>query len=258
MFNDQDKEFDKNKLPNVDSVTVNKNPTSDNESSTKKYFDVSIGEGTIVRFNQTLENYLKVSVGNDPYNLTKHEKIQITDTTEIKFPNIGSDLLQKWFIESNNKKIDSKVGNFIKSIIKKSPTGPSGATTLPPIGKNFMYIETSSNIHGSDNIFVLFERTDIIRSSNITFSYNKFSILTNDFDKPLGTLIIQLLLEDITWSTLCKVPTKIRYSELLTDWTLVSFNFAIQKCGIKLIYGQKDTSRADMCFSNTTITLSVC
>ena len=38
-------------------------------------------EGTIVTFNQTLQNYLKVSVGIDFYNLTKYDKKQIADTT---------------------------------------------------------------------------------------------------------------------------------------------------------------------------------
>ena len=71
VFNDQDNEFDNNKLTNLDSVTVNRNPNSDDELSNKKYVDDSIGEGTILRFNQTLENYLKVSVANDTYNLTK-------------------------------------------------------------------------------------------------------------------------------------------------------------------------------------------
>ena len=45
---------------------------------TKNNIDDSIGEGTIVRFNRTLQSYLKVSVGNDTYNLTKDDKIQIT------------------------------------------------------------------------------------------------------------------------------------------------------------------------------------
>ena len=89
VFNDQDNEFDNNKLTNLDSVTVNRNPSSDNEVSNKKYVDESIGEGTLLRFNQTLENYLKVSVGNDTYNLTKYDKIQITDTTINKYPNTG-------------------------------------------------------------------------------------------------------------------------------------------------------------------------
>ena len=95
VFNDQDNEFDNNKLTNLNSITVIRNPTADNEVANKKYIEYSIQEGTIVRFNQTLTNYLKVSVGNDTYNLTKYDKIQITDTTDIKFLNIGGDLLQK-------------------------------------------------------------------------------------------------------------------------------------------------------------------
>ena len=65
VFNDQDTKFDNNKLTNLDSITLNRDPNLDNKLSRKKYVDDSIGEGTIVRFNQTLQNYLKVSVGND-------------------------------------------------------------------------------------------------------------------------------------------------------------------------------------------------
>ena len=70
VFNDQDIEFDKNKLTNLDSVTVNKNPNSDNEFSNKKYIDDELDKNTFLRFNQTLQNYLEVSVGNDTYNLS--------------------------------------------------------------------------------------------------------------------------------------------------------------------------------------------
>ena len=89
VLNDQDNESDNNKLTNLNSVTVNRNATSDNEVSNKKSLDDSIGEGTIVRFNKTLQNYLKLSVGKDTYNLTKYDRIQITDTTIIKNPNTG-------------------------------------------------------------------------------------------------------------------------------------------------------------------------
>ena len=101
--NNQDNDLNDKKLTNIDSVTVNRNPISDNEVSNKKYVDDSIGEGTILRFNQTLENYLKVSVGNDTYNLTKYDKIQLTDVTEIRSPNIGYDLLPKWRIKNLQK-----------------------------------------------------------------------------------------------------------------------------------------------------------
>ena len=109
VFNDQYKEFDNNKITNLESFTVNREPLSDNDLSTKEHIDDSIGEGTLLRFNQTLENYLKVSVGNDTYNLTKHDQTQITVTTEIKLPKISSDLLQKRNIKCNNKNTDSKV-----------------------------------------------------------------------------------------------------------------------------------------------------
>ena len=103
MFNDQDIEFDKNKINKLDCITVNRDPNLDNELSNKKHVDGSIVEGTLLRFNQTLENYIKVSVGNYNYNLTKYNKIQNTDTTETKFPSIGGDLLQKWNIKCNKK-----------------------------------------------------------------------------------------------------------------------------------------------------------
>ena len=45
VFNDQDSDFDKNNSTNLDSVTVDRNPTLDNEVSNKKYEDDSIGEG---------------------------------------------------------------------------------------------------------------------------------------------------------------------------------------------------------------------
>ena len=73
VFIDQDNEVDFKKLTNLDSVSVNRNPSSDNELANKKHFDDSIGEDAIVIFIQTLENYLKVSVvGKDRYNLTKY------------------------------------------------------------------------------------------------------------------------------------------------------------------------------------------
>ena len=173
------------KKPNLDSVTVNKNPTSDNELSNKKYVDDEINKNTILRFNQTLQNYLKVSVGNDTFNLTKYNKIQITDTTVMRYPNTGSNLLQKRKICCNNKINQSRIDDFIKSTRTNSPTGESGARSLPPIGNAFMYIETISINSGNDNIFVSWERTDIIQLTNITFYYNRFSILTNE-DKNQG------------------------------------------------------------------------
>ena len=255
--NNQDNDLNDNKLTNINSITINNNPTDDNHVSNKKYIDNELDKNTILRFNQTLEIYLKVSVDNDTYNLTKYNKIQITDTTEKRYPNIGSDLLQKWNIKCNNKNNVSKIGDFIKSTKKNSPTGHSGATNLPPIGTSFMYIETTSNNHNHERVFVSWERTDIIQISNITFYYNRFSILTNNSKKSMGRFRIQLLLEDNTWSTRYNIPKNDRYSNSSTQWTLVNLNFTVENYGIKLIFDQIDTPHADMCFSNIIITHSV-
>ena len=255
--NNQDNNLNDNKLTNIDSVQVNRNPSSDNEVANKKYIDDELNKNTILRFNQTLQNYLKVSVGNDTYNLTKYNKIQITDITEIKYPNIGSDLLQKWNIKCNNKNNISKVGDFIKSTKTNSPTGYSGAESLAPIGNSFMYIETSSNNYGHERVFVSWERTDIIQISNITFYYNRFSSLTNDSKKSMGRFRIQLLLEDNTWSTRYNISKNDRYSNTSEEWTLLNLDFTVENYGIRLVYDQIDTPHADMCFSNITITHSV-
>ena len=81
-----------------------------------------------------------------------------------------------------------------------------------------MYSETSGGNHGN-NIFVSFERTDIIQITNITFYYIRFSILTNDSLTSMGRFRIQLLLEDNTWSTQYTVAKNTQYSDNSTDWT---------------------------------------
>ena len=107
--NNQDNDLDDKKLTNLDSITVSRNLTSDNELSTKKCIDDELDKNTILRFNQTLENYLKVSVGNDIYNLTKYDKIQIADTTIIKTPNNGWYLLRNCVIKCNGKNNNDKI-----------------------------------------------------------------------------------------------------------------------------------------------------
>ena len=155
----------------------------------------------MLRFNQTLENYLTISVGNETYKLTEQNKIQVTDTTEINFPNIGGDLLPKWNIKCINKINQPRITDYIKSTKIFSPTGYFGAMSAPPIGNSFMYVETNSNNHGHERVFVSFEGTDIIQISNITFYYTRFSILTNTSKTSMGKFRKQLLLEDNTWST---------------------------------------------------------
>ena len=70
----------------------------------------------------------------------------------------------------------------------------------------------------------------------------------------MGRFRIQLLLEDNTWSTRYNLPKNDRYSDTSSGWTLVSLTFTEQNYGINSIYDQLDTSHAEMCFSNTSIT----
>ena len=68
----------------------------------------------------------------------------------MKSGNTGGYLLPYWKIFCNDKNNNGNISNFIKSTKSNSPTGDSGATTLPPIGIAFMYIETSSGNHGKN------------------------------------------------------------------------------------------------------------
>ena len=254
--NNQGNDLNDNKLTNINSITINNNPTDDNHVSNKKYIIDELNKNTIVRFNQTLMNYLKVSVGNDTYNLTKYNRIQLTDTTVMKTGNNGGYLLPYWRIVCNDKYNNGKITNFVKSTKSNSPTSESGATSLPQIASAFMYMETSSNNHGS-NVFVSWERTDIIQITNITFYYNRYSILTDDNLKNMGRFRIQLLLEDNSWSTQYTIAKNTQYSDNSSDWTLLKLDFTVENYGIKLILDQIDTAHSDMCFSNITITHSV-
>ena len=254
--NNQDNNLNDNKLTNLDSITINRNPSSDNEVSNKKYIDDELDKNTNLRLNQTLQNYLKVSVGNDTYNLTKYHKIQLTDTTIMKSGNGGGYLLPSWRIFCNDKNNNGKIPNFIKSTKSSSPTGDSGATSLPPVGSASLYIETSSNNNGK-NVFVSFERRDIIQITNITFYYNRFSLLTSDSHKAMGRFRNQMLIEDKTWSTQYNIAENTQYSDTSTDWTLLNLDFTVENNGIKLVYDQIDTTHADMCFSNIITTHSV-
>ena len=87
VFNDQDNEFINEKLEVLNIVTFNRNQTSDDEPSDIKHVDDSIGERSILKFNQTLQKYLKVSVGNTFYSITKYIEQNFTGTTIKKYPN---------------------------------------------------------------------------------------------------------------------------------------------------------------------------
>ena len=129
----QSNDFNDNIILNVRSIQINDDPSNDNHVSNKKYIDDELDKTTIRRFNQTLQNYLKLSVGNDTYNLTKYDKIQLTDTTVMKSGNTGGYLLPYWKIICNDKNGNGKIQNFVKSTKSSSATGNSGSTGLPSV-----------------------------------------------------------------------------------------------------------------------------
>ena len=96
-----------------------------------------------------------------------------------------------------------------------------------------------------------------MRITNITFYYNRFSILTNDSLKWMGRFRVQLFLEDNTWSTRYTIAKNTQYSNTSTEWTLLNLDFTLENYGIKLIHDQIESPHADMCFSNIMITPSV-
>ena len=250
--NNQDNDLNDNKLTNLDSIQVNRNPISDNELANKKYIDDELDKNTIVRFSQTLTDYLKVSVGNDIYHLTKYGKIYITDLTEMGAPNSGLYILQKWRIVCKDKNNNAKINNFIKSTKTQSPTENSGATELPPIGNSFMYLESSGNNIGN-NTYVRLIRTDIIQITNISFYYNRFSI-SGESLRAIPRFRIQILLETGNWENKYTIEKNSQFSNSSTEWTHLSLDFTQKNYGIQLIFDRISSAHADMSLSNISIT----
>ena len=151
--NNQDIDFNDNKLTNINSITIINNPTDNNHVTNKKYVDNQIDKNTIVRLNDdSNDRYLQVRINNTAYNLQIINKILLADTTIIKFPNNGDSQLPKWRILCNERNNNANIQKFIRSTKTSSPTINSGAIVSPPIGNAFMYIETSSNNFGQ-NVF---------------------------------------------------------------------------------------------------------
>ena len=255
----EDNDFNDNKLTNLNSITINNNATDDNQASNKKNIDEELDKNTIVRINdEPNDKYLQVHINNSPYNLQIYNKTQIFDTTKLIFPNTGTDLLQNWEKISSNRYGEGTPSDFVKSTKTKSPTSQSGATSLSPIGTCFMYIETSANHHNSTNhnVFVSFERTDIIQSSNVTFYNNRYSTSIAD-KKNMGKMEIQLLRNSV-WETQYPMDKDTNFSTLSTDWTLFNMNILSQpNYGIKVVYSCINSAHADMCFSDINTTHSI-
>ena len=94
--NNQDNNFNDNKLTNINSITINNNPTNNNHVCNKKYVDDELDKNTVVRLNDdSNDRYLKFNINNLTYDLQIYIKLLLTDTTIKKFPSNGDSLLPK-------------------------------------------------------------------------------------------------------------------------------------------------------------------
>ena len=112
-------------------------------------------------------------------------------------------------MKCTDKNKSGKIQSFIKSTKTISAAGLAGATTLPLIGDNFGFIEISATNSGKQDVFVSFQRTDIIQTSKISFYYNRIPILTNGSLKSMGASRKHFLIFD-NWETdytIDKTPT---------------------------------------------------
>ena len=169
-------------------------------------------------------------------------------------PNSGLYLMQNCIIECKDRNNNGKINNFIKSTKTSSPTGDSGAESLPSIGKTFMYIEPSGN--NNNDAYVRMKRTDIIQITNISFYYNRYSSSDENL-RSMGRLSISVLLDDNTWTNKYVIQNNDQYSTSPTEWSLLSLDITEENYGIQIIYDRIRSPHADMCFSDITITNSV-
>ena len=196
-------------LTNVNFLQVNYDPQIKTHVVTRRYFDRMVDKNTILRLNDdSYERFWQTRVGKTAYNLQIYNKTQIIDVTVLVYPNTGHGLLYKWAIICNNKHGEGEPQDFLKSTKTNSPTSHSGATSLSPIGTAFMYVESSSDNHNTqnDDAFVSWQRTDIIHISNITLYYNRFST-TDAVKRKMGRLDIQIL-RNGSWETFYTIEKK--------------------------------------------------
>ena len=82
--------------------------------SNKKYFDDQLKRDILLSSNPTVQSYLKVTVGNDVFNLKNYDRKLIIDATIIKPPNSTIYRLQDWNEDCNDKIGAAKIQIFEK------------------------------------------------------------------------------------------------------------------------------------------------
>ena len=105
----------------------------------KNYVNDTIRDGTLVRFNATLENNLKIALADSDFNLKKHNTEKNIDTSFKINPNSGGFLLQQWNKSCNDEENKRKLTNLIRSTRRTSPSPDSKASSLSPFGDRYMF-----------------------------------------------------------------------------------------------------------------------
>ena len=86
-----------------------------------KYVDDELDKNTILRFIQKPQNYLKMFVGSNVYNIRKCDRKQILESSVIEVGNAGRYLLQQWNKKCNGKNNAGNITNCIRSTRTKTP-----------------------------------------------------------------------------------------------------------------------------------------
>ena len=172
MFKDQDSDFDKIDLTILESVTVNRNPTSDKELSDIVYVDDSLGEKTNLRPYQRLQQFVKPTAGNTVYSVEKSDKQQITETTVPNVVNSSGNLLQQRNIKCKDEIIIGSKNKIHSPTKINTPTGNTRTSSSQPDGDSFVYKEFSSKNVGPAFLGSLMDKVQI---RNITFYYTRYS-----------------------------------------------------------------------------------
>ena len=98
VFNDQDNEFDNNNITDLDSVSVKRNPTSDNELSNKKYIEDELDRNLILLLNLVEPDILKrTKFTGHEIDIIKNIALEKLHRQRLLKETIAMDLLEKQF-----------------------------------------------------------------------------------------------------------------------------------------------------------------
>ena len=118
--------------------------------------------------------YFKVSVGDSVYNLTKYNRREITDTTNIKAGMWAKYFLQTWCIKQRDENVSGKLKKIMRSTRTSWLTVDIGAPSITPIGDSFLYNETNGENSGDGNNFDSFDGIDNIQNIEVFFIITDF------------------------------------------------------------------------------------